>query len=110
MGIQNFKTQYNYIKIQHSQRPQKFPLAFHLVVKEKILSKKQLAINTVHKLGCIRCKNFSLSFQNPFFHDNPHKAWLVRYIGQNTVRQMYSKGKVHKQRILPIFIEITGYI
>lgn len=31
IGIQNVKTQYSYIKIQHSQWPLNFPLAFHLV-------------------------------------------------------------------------------
>lgn len=56
IGIQNFKTQYNYIKIQHSQRPLKFPLASHLVElnRKSFLKKKKLAIDTVHKLGCIR--------------------------------------------------------
>ena len=54
LAYKNFKTQYNYIKIQHSQRPVKFPLAFHLVeLNRKNHSKKKLAINTVHKLGCI---------------------------------------------------------
>ena len=51
IGIQNFKTQYNYIKIQHRQRPVKCPSAFHL--NRKPFLKKKLAINTVHKLGCI---------------------------------------------------------
>lgn len=45
IGIQNFKTQYNYIKIQHSQQLVKFTLAFHLVElnRKTFLKKKKIS-------------------------------------------------------------------